>query len=599
VIGRSAALGVALLAALLHALPASAQTRDARTVARGTAVISGTVVSDEAEPRPVRRVRVTCTGAELGGAMAVTDDRGRFVFPGLRAGRYTIAATKEAWVATAYGAKRPLRPGSAIPLADGQKMEVVLKLLRGSVITGIVLDHTNQPAANTVVNAMRYVMQSGERRLSSSGTGGLTDDRGVYRIYGLAPGDYVVGAAARGPALNAPSSELRLIGERNGGERTVSFASTFYPGTAIATQAAVVTLGRAEERSGVDFALQLIPTARVEGTVTLPDGAAAPAGTQVNLLAGTQVGFPGSPLAGFRTARVGADGAFSFTDVSPGTYTVLARATVPAHEPGAAPRITWASSEIAVDGERITGLSLGLQPGMTVAGHVRFEGTRLKPPADLQSVRVTLQPVQAEGTVSFAPGANGLDSEGRFVVSGVTPGRYRLGASFPGSGRPGNWQQRSAIMNGQDTLDVPFMVQPSQSISGAAITFTERLAQLTGTVQNATGGAPNEFTVIVFSVDQSHWQPRARRIQGVRPSADGAYTFSGLPAGDYYLAAIDDVEPGEWFDPAFLQRLLPAAMKLSIADAEQKVQDIRLGGAVSMNLAAPSATSIVLHLIRR
>jgi hypothetical protein len=81
-------------------------------------------------------------------------------------------------VQTAYGAKRPMRPGSAIPIADGQTTEVVIKILRGSVITGVVLDHANQPAAQTTVSAMRYMMQNGERRLAPAGTGGITDDRG-------------------------------------------------------------------------------------------------------------------------------------------------------------------------------------------------------------------------------------------------------------------------------------------------------------------------------------------------------------------------------------------------------------------------------------
>jgi hypothetical protein len=134
------------------------------------------------------------------------------------------------------------------------------------------------------------------------------------------------------------------------------------------------------------------------------------------------------------------------------------------------------------------------------------------------------------------------------------------------------------MVDGQDSLDLPVRIQPSQSITGASLTFTDRLAQLTGMVQNAVGGAPNEFTVIIFSADESHWLPRARRIQGVRPSADGAYSFTGLPGGDYYLAAIDDVEPGEWFDPALLQRLRPSAIKVTLADGEQKAQDIRLGG---------------------
>ena len=53
--------------------------------------------------------------------------------------------------------------------------------------------------------------------------------------------------------------------------------------------------------------------------------------------------------------------------------------------------------------------------------------------------------------------------------------------------------------------------------------------------------------------------------------------FRGLPPGEYLVAAIDDIEPNEWFDPALLQRLLPTAFKIAIAEGEDKVQDIRLG----------------------
>jgi hypothetical protein len=569
---------LARVSLLFFAIPfgAYAQPRDVAATKPPTAVISGVVLSDDEDQRPVRRVRVTCSGGDARGATAITDDRGRFQFTGLRPGRYTLGATKDAWIATTYGAKRPRRPGSAIPIAAGQHAQVVIRMLHGSVITGVVLDHANQPAAHTAVSAMRYVTRNGERRLAAEGTGGVTDDRGVYRIFSLPPGEYVVQAAAEGSGLNGSSGELRVIGERSAVERTVSFAPTFYPGTPIATQATVVTVGRAEERTGVDFTLQLVPTARIEGIVSMPDGLPAPPGTQVNLLAGPQAVEAGA--GGLRTTRVGSDGAFTFADVSPGIYTVLTRATVPGPLPESPPAMVWASTEVAVDGELISGLSLGLQPGMTVSGRVRFDGVRLKPPSDLHSVRVSLVPVQPAGTVGFSPGSNGIDNQGRFSISGVTPGRYRLIASFPGSGRPGGWQLRAAIVSEQDSLDIPFTVQPSQSISGAAIIFTDRAAELTGTVHNAAGGAPNEFTVILFPADHSYWLPRARRIHAMRPSADGAFAFRGLPPGDYHLAAIDDVEEGEWFDAAFLQRLLPTAMKLAIGEGEQKVQDIRLGG---------------------
>jgi len=83
---------------------------------------------------------------------------------------------------------------------------------------------------------------------------------------------------------------------------------------------------------------------------------------------------------------------------------------------------------------------------------------------------------------------------------------------------------------------------------------------------------------VLLPADRSLWLPQSRRLQGVRPSADGAFTFHNLPAGDYLVAAVDDVEPGEWFDPAFLQRIAPAGIRVVVSDGEQKVLDVRIDG---------------------
>jgi len=553
--------------ALVPAAAISGQTRDTRPAERPTGTISGVAVTTDLEPRPIRKVRVTCSGGDQS-FTAITDDRGQFTFTGLKPGRYTITGTKDAWITSAYGAKRPLRPGSAIPLAAGQAVSIALKMTRGAVITGVLLDYNNQPAANTQVSALRYIMRNGTRRLDPV-AGAVTDDRGVYRIYGLAPGDYFVGAAARSSLVNGSASELRLLDERLRAERTVAFASTYFPGTSIATQASPVTVAAAEERDGIDFALQLVPTARVEGSVTNLDGSVVPAGTLVNLSAGIDSTFPGSGVAAFRSARTNGDGAFSFLDVSPGTYTVIARG---------GPPLTWASSDIAVDGENVTGVTLGLQPGMTMAGRVKFEAARLTPPGDLESIRVVLHPVQTQAVVSLSASGAVIDKAGRFEISGIVPGTYRLSLSLPGLGRPGRWFLRSAIVNGQDILDTPLTIRPNESIRDVTVVVSDRPAQLSGSVHNSAGGGPNEFTVILFAEDRGLWTPQSRRIFAARPSADGAFTFTGLVPGNYLLSAIDDVEPGEWFDPALLQRLVPAALKIAVAEGEQKVQDIRLGG---------------------
>jgi uncharacterized protein (DUF2141 family) len=571
--------------------PAVSQSRDASTRVRGTAVITGIVVSDDAEARPVRKARVTCGGAQLQGQTTITDDKGRFSFTGLVAGRYTVTAAKEAWITASYGAKRPLRPGSAIPIGEGETADIVVRMPRGSVIAGTLLDHNGQPAVGTTVRAFRSATVNGERHLVQTANAATTDDRGGYRVYGLPPGDYVVGAIGPTTGGAFPAGELRLTTDLDvrhatssspqappPRERGVAVATTYYPGSTVTSQAGMISIGKGEEREGVDFSVQMVPTARVEGIVTLPEGA-IPSGAEINLIAASQ-SLSHVPFDALRTGRVGPDGSFSFAGVSPGHYSLIVRMSRPApHADGTAgpPHPVWASTALSVEGEHISGLNLTLAPGMTIAGRVRFVGA-LPPPGNLGAVRVSLQPVQRDLAVSFTPPAATVSPDGRFTIAGVTPGRYRLTASFPGSGRPGNWTLRSSVVNGQDSLDIPFVVAPGQHVSDVSVTFADRLAQLSGAIQSAAGAAVNTFTVVLFPADQALWVAQSRRIQGQRPSADGAFTFRHLPAGEYLLAAIDDVETNEWFDPSFLQRLMPTAMKIAIAEGEQQVQDIRLGG---------------------
>jgi hypothetical protein len=84
--------------------------------------------------------------------------------------------------------------------------------------------------------------------------------------------------------------------------------------------------------------------------------------------------------------------------------------------------------------------------------------------------------------------------------------------------------------------------------------------------------------VVLFPADQALWMAQARRIKAVRSSTDEAFTISDLPAGEYVVSAVEDAEPGEWFDPAFLQRLLPSGVKVVVSEGETKTQDVRAGG---------------------
>jgi uncharacterized protein (DUF2141 family) len=308
--------------------------------------------------------------------------------------------------------------------------------------------------------------------------------------------------------------------------------------------------------------------------------------------------LPGLPGA-TQTVRANQSGAFTFRNVTPGQYNVTARAQVRTQDPnaetevavqgrggrggrgrgGVPAEVLWAHAEVTVDGRDLANVGLQLQQGMTVSGRIAFDGQSLMAPTDFSRMRISLTPIGTQDMqFGGAPNAT-VDANGTFTIKGVPPGRYTLRGNAPaGTGGSGNWILRSSIAAGQETLDFPLEIAPNMNVTDAVITFADRSTELTGLLQDASGAATSDYSIIVFPTDTRYWVPQARRIQSARPGTDGRYTFRNLPPGDYALAAVTDVEPGEWYDPAFLEQLVNASLRVTLADGITKTQDIRLAG---------------------
>jgi len=694
-------------------------TRDTQAQAQvpATGVIAGVVTVDGAGT-PVRRARVTANAPELrGGRSTITDDQGKFSLTALPAGRFTITASKAGYIDIPYGAKKAGRPGTPIQLAAGQKMEKAnIAIPKGGVITGVVVDDNGEPTPRAQIRVMKYVMRTGEKTLQQSGTD-MTDDRGIYRVYGLLPGDYLVsaipqnqnigdlrqtvmaevesllqqaqagglgalagggagggggrgagGGGGRGGAAGAAGIDLQAImGGRGGGQggaflaqaqqlqeqlaqqegaQPVAYAPVYYPGTPTPSAASPVTLAVAEERNGVDFRLMLVPTAKVTGSVTSPDGQ-VPQGTQISLVPLDQANTPPVPGMNTNTTRLGQDGKFTFRDIPPGRYRAMARGAVrdpnapvdpngrggrggPGGQgpggrggPGQVSQVLWGSADIDVNGQDVGEVAIALQEGMTIKGRILFDGSSALLPTDLSTTRINLSPrgAQQTGDIGFVPQAT-VDAQGNFTIKGVLPGKYSLNAGIGGGGgaraagaggaaaggaaggaaaaggrggggRGGGgaapaatgatggattqWILKSVAAGGKDALDFGLVIEPNQDVT-ATITFGDKTQGLTGTIQDTLGNPTSDYTIILFAADEGYWVPQARRIQSVRPGTDGKFSFSNLPVGDYRLTAVTDVEPGEWFDPAFLEQLVSASIAVNLKEGEKKTQDMKVAG---------------------
>jgi hypothetical protein len=580
---RRAIVALAMLIAWPAGAAGQTPVRDVRREPTGNAVISGVVVTDEATPRPLRRATVQLAGdALMTGRQVITGSDGRFEFKNLPAGQFTLQALKSNYMRTSFGAKRPGGSGSSIVLAENEKVsDVSIKLPQYAVISGTIYDQNGEPAQGISVEVMAYTMRTGRRTLSSVyGRPQTTDDRGMYRAGGLVPGDYYVAA---GPSPDngsntvrvlAPGDVDRAIQQTNAApaapappQKSVAFAPVFYPGIADLAGASKVTVGLGEDRSGIDFALQLVPTSRIDGVVTGPDGRPVAGALVANTLVtqGFSLDLFRGVLGGVRTDR---DGRFSYDGVPPGRYVLDTRTEVS----GAALPL-WAMAEIVVSGADQQ-VALSLQPGAQVSGKLVFDGTTLQKPADLSAWRISMLPATPD--VRSLAAAAAVNPDLTFEVVGASPGQFRLSSNVPPAAN--GWVLKSAVVNGVDSLDVPFEVRAGQIVSGATLTYTDHPTELSGTLQTAAGVPTSNYFIIVFSADKTFWTPLSRRIVMARPASTGKYLVRNLPPGDYFVAAVTDVEFNAWYDSALLDAMIDASTRITIAEGAKKVLDLKIGG---------------------
>jgi hypothetical protein len=133
------------------------------------------------------------------------------------------------------------------------------------------------------------------------------------------------------------------------------------------------------------------------------------------------------------------------------------------------------------------------------------------------------------------------------------------------------------VVGGVDALDFSLVVPPGQDVANVLVSLNDQPTQLSGTLLDAMGSPTAEYTVLVYPSDNRYWVPQARRIQATRPNTAGRFQFSGLPPGDYRLAALTDVEPGAWYDPSLLQQLGAASVPFSLQRGQSATQDLKVG----------------------
>ncbi|MCE5306193.1 MAG: carboxypeptidase-like regulatory domain-containing protein [Acidobacteriales bacterium] len=466
-------------------------------VSSAMGAIVGRVVEDHTgNPLASAGVRVFKDGASGVLADLDTDSAGRFEAPGLPAGEYRIEVSKPSFVPatvrlTATGNE------STLPL-------VTVRLVRRGAVTGLVLNHEGRPVSKASVFAIPKPAAGLPLRpldLRASGTFAQTDERGRYRLYNLAPGEYAIAAS-----IGASSLSVGMTG----GSQTVSGLGSrvvFYPASA---QIQYFKVSGGEEFRNIDFSIHPTVLGVVEGRLESPTS-----GGQF-WLALTPIEQPCFAVA---VTVAGSDGRFRFEGVPSGSYHLLASG--PSRMRGGfggylEPQPLFARTRVEVAGQDITGISIGLDRGRTASFRLRPPSSAAKDSACPPTAQVTLSSL--EDWAMHLEKSVDVNSAQVRTVEDLAPARYLLSIGKLGD----NCYSRSAGILDLTGVSNPepreIVLEPAGSIRG----------RLTG------AGKPSEFTVVLVSPDPvSGAQP----LQAVVPGSDGRFVFAGLRPGRYLIAA--------------------------------------------------------------
>jgi hypothetical protein len=426
-----------------------------------------------------------------------------------------------------------------------------------------------------------------------------TDDRGIYRVFGVAPGTYVVSATPTTGGvgdivrlsdieLDAAIGELRqqrgntgAPGRTGGGSpisiapRVIAFTPVFHPTAFSEDDAVGVTVGFGDERRDVDITVTPVATSTLSGSVV----GASPLSPAAITLARRSGENSGPPLT------TGPDGTFRITSVVPGRYVVRALISSAAGRGSASGSCQSGETDVQVAGTDLAGIVIALRPCPQLAGRVSFVGTSL-PPVDLSTIRMQLRwraTVEAatSTTVPVGGATRFIQTDGTFQVGTrgeLRPGLLTFIVDIPGSQPGKGWLLRSVLAEGRDLLDSPLVITDSGPvITPVVITFTDQHSALVGRLETAVRQPAVDYTVIAFTTNQAWWTQPFRRVRTARPATNGDFVFDDLPPGEYFLAALTDIDQEEWQDPGFLAQIATAGtVRITLGEGERKTQDLRM-----------------------
>jgi hypothetical protein len=464
---------------LLCAFPLGAQT------ARIEGVITNAITG-----APVPRAHVTLEGSIDGqrgryGTTSATD--GRFSITGITPGSFMPMAERVGFVRSLS-----VRAIDWVTLkADDSKTGIEIRLTPTGTITGRVTNSDGEPLEGAFV-----IAESGH-----NGVNATADEKGQYRIGGLAPGKYRLKASLGDMIDGRP--EIRTDGTEE-----VHNAATYYPGK--------VAVLAGQESPGMDIQLARVPFVRVSGKVVgIPPGA-----EEASIMVWQGSGGTGT--------QIKPDGSFELWRLDPGKYRLSAEWST---SNGA--HAETAGTEIEVAGSNIDKIELRVIGDSQIAGQLEFEDDPARQSMPQSGIERKVVLASADGSPMMNEPVGVVVEDGSFRFEKVSAGRYKVRLSW-------------------DSAYVSSMRLGSKAIEGSLLDLSDGSGGadlsvvLSVNMGSIAGTAPVGDALVKLTNGDRGWQTPAQ--------ADGTYHFAGLVPGSYRIGFDDndedaletvEIKPGE------------------------------------------------------
>lgn len=481
-----------------------------------------------------------------------TDAEGNFKVDGLRASAWQVIPLAQGYVVDTSndeGAQPYFRIGEA----------ATVRMVKGGVITGRVLSAVGEPLIAVPVS-VQYVRDAQGRAASGGGAGGgfQTDDRGVYRIYGLQPGSYVVSAGRTGSG--GP-----------GGGRLSPYEGdvpTYFP-AATRDTAVEVAVSAGSETGGIDIQYRGDKGRAISGKITgattdTSNRGFGPGGGGISVTL-THVATGSMFNRTFVQSRNGVN-SYALYGVPDGEYEVTAERNSPGdNDAASAPR------RVTVSGRDVSGIDLILMPLASIQARLQLENEskeikcESKRKAAFEEQLFVLQPEEPTDSPQrrnarrpvFDNHLGTPNRAGEMSFRNLNIGRYHLLTKLLDD----NWYIRSITLPGvpvkatpkapapkATTIDVArngLNLKSGDKLTGLTVKVSEGAAAVKGKVKaEANEPLPPMLRVYLVPVEKER-ADEVLRYAETNVSSDGSFSLGHLAPGKYWLTTrieIDDAQ---------------------------------------------------------